>query len=81
MTAAIASRDAQAAVIAQLSNYNYVVGTEQIWQVSLSAPDLGTDTNEFLDDGTPNPNFNQPCEEPGTEDQAQTGFTFNPFVP
>lgn len=81
MQAAIANRDAQAAIIAQLSNYNYVVGTEQIWQVALSSSDLGIDTNEFQADGTPNPNFNQPCDEPAEADQAQTGFTYNPFVP
>ena len=76
LTQAIAYRDAAQAEINALSNYNYTVGQEDLWQTSLTATNLGLDTDEFLEDGeTPNPNYNQPCDEPALEDFEKVGFT------
>jgi len=79
MTLAQAFDAAKDAEIAALSDYNYTVGQEDLWQSFGSAPDLGTDTDEFLEDGeTPNPNFNQPCDEPAEGEQFKVGFTDTP---
>lgn len=80
MEAAIAYRDEVAAEIqAKVDNYGFVVGTESAIQASLSAPDLGTDREEFLENGDPNPNFNQPCPTLPLEDQHMTAFVNDDF--
>lgn len=62
-----------------LDDYNYTVGQEDLINVSLSAPNLGIDNDEFLDDGeTPNPNYGQPCDEPAEADQQKVGYTNTP---
>lgn len=63
---------------AKNNSFAYVVGEEAEYQVTQFSPNLGTDRNPKLPDGSDNPNYNQPCEEPDEADWKQVGYTSTP---
>ncbi len=60
---------------AKNDSFGFVVGTEALYQVPDISENLGTDNNPKNPDGSDNPNFGQPCQEPNQEDWKQVGYT------
>jgi hypothetical protein len=79
LDAAIAFKDSvQAELDQKTADYAFELSIEQALSVGLTDASLGIDEDEFLDDGSPNPNFGNLCVEPAPGDQAQVGYTNTP---